>query len=151
MLLLRAAIFTVLVPVVIGWYVPRRMVDGLSPAPGLWRMGWVAVGAGGVLYFWCLLMFLLSGGTPAIFFTRPLRFLIGTEPGEVVRRGPYRLSRNPMYVAVVAAILGQAAVYRSAAALRYGVAIALAFHLVVVLVEEPHLRHVQGAEYEKYR
>jgi protein-S-isoprenylcysteine O-methyltransferase Ste14 len=150
MLVLRAAIFTVLVPAVVGWYVPGRIVAGLSPAPGLWQAGWLLVAGGILLYLWCLVMFLMAGGTPAVFFTRPLRFLIGTEPDEVVRRGPYRFSRNPMYVAVVAAILGQAAVYRSALALRYGLAVAVVFHLVVVLIEEPHLRAVRGPEYEKY-
>jgi protein-S-isoprenylcysteine O-methyltransferase Ste14 len=130
----RAAIFTMLVPVVVGWYAP-------------WR---ILVAAGALLYLWCLLMFLLAGGTPAVFFTRPLRFLIGSEPGEIVRRGPYRFSRNPMYVAVVAAILGQAVVYRSAAVLQYGIAVAIVFHLVVVLIEEPHLRSVRGEDYKRY-
>jgi protein-S-isoprenylcysteine O-methyltransferase Ste14 len=147
---LRAAIFTILVPAVVGWYVPHQIVADVSPAPGLWRAGWLLSIAGILLYFWCLVMFLLSGGTPAVFFTTPLRFLIGSEPGEVVRRGPYRFSRNPMYVAVVACILGQAAVYRSASLLRYGIAVAVVFHLVVVLIEEPHLRTVRGPEYENY-
>jgi len=138
------------VPGVVGWYVPQRIVNGPSPASAPWPAGWVLVGAGVLLYLWCLLMFLLSGGTPAVFFTRPLHFLIGSEPGEVVRRGPYCFSRNPMYIAVIAAILGQAAVYRSAAVLRYAIAAAVTFHLVVVLLEEPHLRAVRGAEYEKY-
>jgi protein-S-isoprenylcysteine O-methyltransferase Ste14 len=144
---LRAAIFTMLVPVVVGWYVPQRIAAEASP---VWPAGWILVATGALLYFWCLLMFLLAGGTPAVFFTRPLRFLIGSEPGEVVRRGPYRFSRNPMYVAVVTAILGQALVYRSSPVLRYGIAVAVVFHLVVVLIEEPHLRAVRGEEYKRY-
>jgi protein-S-isoprenylcysteine O-methyltransferase Ste14 len=147
---LRAAIFTILVPAVVGGYAPQRIVAGATLAPGLWAAGWLLVAAGTLLYFWCLVMFVFSGGTPAVFFTRPLRFLIGSEPDEVVHSGPYRFSRNPMYVAVVAAILGQAAVYRSAAILRYGIAVAVTFHLVVVLIEEPHLRAERGAAYAAY-
>jgi protein-S-isoprenylcysteine O-methyltransferase Ste14 len=144
---LRAAIFTMLVPVVVGWYVPQRIAAG---APVVWPGGWILVGAGALLYLWCLLMFLLAGGTPAVFFTRPLRFLIGSEPSEVVRRGPYRFSRNPMYVAVVTAILGQALVYRSTSVLWYGIAVAVVFQLVVVLIEEPHLRAARGEDYKRY-
>jgi protein-S-isoprenylcysteine O-methyltransferase Ste14 len=151
MLLLRALIFTILVPTGVGWYVPQQIAAGRFPAPGLWQAGWALIAAGIALYFWCLLMFLFAGGTPAVFFTRPLRFLIGAEPEEVVQRGPYRFSRNPMYVAVVATIFGQALVYRSAAVLRYGLAVALVFHLVVVVIEEPHLRVARGVEYERYR
>jgi protein-S-isoprenylcysteine O-methyltransferase Ste14 len=147
---IRAAIFTILVPFVVGWYVPQRILEGVFPAPGLWQAGWLLTASGMLLYFWCLAMFLLAGGTPAVFFTRPLRFLIGSEPGAVVRRGPYRFSRNPMYVAVVACILGQAVVYRSAPVLCYGLAVAVVFHLVVVLIEEPHLRAVRGPDYERY-
>ena len=151
MLWVRGAIFTLLVPFVIAGWAPAQFTRGMPPAGGLWQAGWILLAAGALLYLWCLLLFLASGGTPAIFFTRPLRFLLGTEPGGVVREGPYRFSRNPMYVGVVSAILGQAVVYRSAAVLAYGAAVALCFHLVVVLYEEPHLRAVRGAEYDSYR
>jgi protein-S-isoprenylcysteine O-methyltransferase Ste14 len=144
---LRAAIFTMLVPAVVGWYVPQRIAAGALPA---WTAGWIVVAAAALLYLWCLLMFVLAGGTPAVFFTRPLQFLIGSEPREVVRRGPYRFSRNPMYVAVVTAILGQALVYRSTSVLWYGIAVAAVFHLVVVLIEEPHLRAARGENYKRY-
>ena len=150
MLWLRGAIFTVLVPAVIGVWIPHRMLDGASPAAGWWASGWLLLGAGTLLYGWCLMLFLLSGGTPAIFFTRPVSFLIGKEPPSVVRQGPYRYSRNPMYVAVVAVILGQAAVYQSGGVFEYAVIVFFMFHLVVVLLEEPHLREGRGADYELY-
>jgi protein-S-isoprenylcysteine O-methyltransferase Ste14 len=34
--------------------------------------------------------------------------------------------------------------------LRYGIAAAVVFHLVVVLIEEPRLRCVRGPEYKRY-
>jgi protein-S-isoprenylcysteine O-methyltransferase Ste14 len=149
LLWLRGLIFTVLVPFVVGGYVPWSLRD-TPAAPGLWSAGWLLVVVGGGIYFACLLRFLSAGGTPAVFFTRPLRFLIGEEPRRVVEAGLYRFSRNPMYVGVVLTIFGQALVFASARIATYGVCVWLAFHVVVVLLEEPHLRATRGAGYEAY-
>jgi protein-S-isoprenylcysteine O-methyltransferase Ste14 len=108
------------------------------------------VAAGASLYLVCLASFLAANGTPAIFFTRPLRAVIGEEPTSLVRAGVYRFSRNPMYVGVLAAIFGQAIVFASRTMLIYGILTGIAFHLVVVLAEEPHLRSKQGAAYAEY-
>ncbi len=150
MLWLRGLLFTILVPFVVGYAVPQSLRTPGAAAPGIWQFGSILIAAGALLYLWCLVCFLLAGGTPAIFFTRHLGFLLGEEPPDVVRTGPYRYSRNPMYVAVVAAIFGQAALYRSRELLIYGAAAALAFEIVVVFLEEPHLRKVRGAGYEQY-
>jgi protein-S-isoprenylcysteine O-methyltransferase Ste14 len=147
---LRGLIFTVLVPFVVGYLVPQNLRGTGGVAPGFWQTGYLLFGVGAALYLWCLVCFLLAGGTPAVFFTRHLSFLIGKEPPDVVRTGPYRFSRNPMYVGVVAAIFGQALLYRSRPVFVYGACAALTFHLVVVLLEEPHLRKARGAGYETY-
>lgn len=149
MLWLRGLIFAALVPVVVGYVVPQNVRGSTGTAPGAWQLGYLLAAFGAALYIWCLICFLLAGGTPAVFFTRPLSFLIGKEPSDVVRTGPYRYSRNPMYVGVVAAILGQAMLYRSRPVLMYGVCAGLTFHLVVVLLEEPHLRRTRPG-YETY-
>ena len=150
MLWVRGFIFTALVPYVVGYLVPQGLRTPGGIAPGIWQLGYALVAAGALLYLWCLVCFLFAGGTPAIFFTRHLGFLIGEEPPDVVRTGPYRFSRNPMYVGVVAAIFGQAALYRSRQILIYGVSAALVFEIVVVLLEEPHLRRTRGPGYEQY-
>ncbi|HEY2014981.1 MAG TPA: methyltransferase [Bryobacteraceae bacterium] len=149
MLWVRGIVFTILVPFMAGIEIPRGMLNGARPATGWWQAGWLLFGVGVLLYGWCLVLFLLSGGTPNIFFARHLGFLIGTEPGQVVRRGPYRFSRNPMYVAVLSVILAQACVYRSRAVMTYWLSAWCVFHLVVVLLEEPHLRRVRP-DYEQY-
>jgi len=117
---------------------------------GLWNIGWVLVTIGAAIYGLCLVNFLLSGGTPAIFFTRPARFLLGEEPARVVQGGLYRFSRNPMYIGVVTAIFGQALVFGSIDIALYGAAVWLFFHLAVVFIEEPHLRKELGAAYDEY-
>jgi protein-S-isoprenylcysteine O-methyltransferase Ste14 len=150
LLWLRGLAFTLLVPAVVGYYGPSTFTAGRHLQPGLWQAGWILVVLGAATYIVCLLQFLLAGGTPAIFFTRHLRFLIGEEPGKIVNRGIYRFSRNPMYVGVLSAIFGQAILYRSRAVTAYGLIVWICFHLVVVFLEEPHLRATRGEEYERY-
>ncbi len=83
--------------------------------------------------------FALKGlGTPAPVF--PTRHLVVT--------GLYRYVRNPMYVSVVSLIVGQGLLLGNIRALEYGVLVWLAFHLFVLLYEEPALRSTFGAEYE---
>jgi protein-S-isoprenylcysteine O-methyltransferase Ste14 len=150
MLWIRGLVFTLLVPCVVGGYLPYIFRGGSGLTRGLWSVGWVFVALGAAIYGLCLFSFLVSGGTPAVFFTRPLRFVLGEEPPKLVRQGLYRLSRNPMYVGVLVAVFGQALVFRSLAVARYGVIVWLIFHLVVVVLEEPHLRNERGASYADY-
>ena len=85
--------------------------------------------------------FALQGlGTPAPPF--PTRHLVVT--------GLYRYVRNPMYVGVAAAILGQGLLFGNVQVLEYGALVWLLFHLFVLLYEEPTLRHTYGAEYEAF-
>lgn len=150
MLWLRGLIFTVLVPGVVAFFLPQRLRT--APAPGgWWSLGWILFALGALIYLRCLLDFLLAGGTPSIFFTRPIRTLIGEEPRQLVRNGLYRFSRNPMYLGVLLAIAGQAAVYRSLRIALYFLIAALFFHGVVVFLEEPHLARVRGPAYNDYR
>ena len=85
--------------------------------------------------------FALQGlGTPA-----PI-----APPRNLVVSGLYRYVRNPIYVAVVAVILGQAVLFADWHLLGYGALIWLFFHIVVIAYEEPTLRQSYGAEYESY-
>jgi protein-S-isoprenylcysteine O-methyltransferase Ste14 len=89
-----------------------------------------------------ILRFALVGlGTPA-----PV-----APPTRLVVSGQYRLVRNPMYVAVLAIVLGQALVLGSFGLLRYAVLLWVFFSGFVLLYEEPTLRSRFGASYETYR
>jgi protein-S-isoprenylcysteine O-methyltransferase Ste14 len=72
-------------------------------------------------------------------------------PRALVIDGLYRFVRNPMYVALVVSILGQAAVYRSRSVVWYPAIVAIAFHLRVVAYEEPKLAELFGESYADYR
>jgi protein-S-isoprenylcysteine O-methyltransferase Ste14 len=150
MLYIRGLIFTILVPFVVGVAVPWTLHRDIHAPVGLKITGGLVILIGVVFYGVCLLRFLLSGGTPAIFFTRHLKFLIGEEPGKLVREGIYRFSRNPMYLSVLLVVFGQAIFFRSSEVAFYGIVLFLLFHLAVVFIEEPHLRSERGAAYQEY-
>jgi protein-S-isoprenylcysteine O-methyltransferase Ste14 len=69
---------------------------------------------------------------------------------KLVVGGPFRWVRNPGYVAVVAMLVGQALFFASPGALLYAAAVGLAFHVFVLVYEEPTLRDTYGAEYDAY-
>jgi protein-S-isoprenylcysteine O-methyltransferase Ste14 len=72
-------------------------------------------------------------------------------PRELVVQGPYRYVRNPMYVAGVLVLLGEALLFTSLPLLEYAAAFWLATHLLVLGYEEPRLRRSFGDGYERYR
>lgn len=66
---------------------------------------------------------------------------------RLVVSGLYRHVRNPMYLAVSAMIFGQALLFGNVRLLAYGALVWFAFHLFVLLYEEPTLRASYPAEY----
>lgn len=150
MLWVRGVLFTIVIPASAVLLLPRLADPQAARRGGWWDIGFALAAAGAALYIFCLLRFLAAGGTPLIFFAKALRPLFGEEPPRLVETGPYRFSRNPMYLGVVTIIFGQATLLASwkialAAALLW-----LFFHCVVVCLEEPHLRARHGAWYEQY-
>jgi protein-S-isoprenylcysteine O-methyltransferase Ste14 len=79
-------------------------------------------------------------GTPAPVF--PTRHLVVS--------GMYRYVRNPMYVAVVSAVLGQGLIFGNVTLLEYGGLVWLLFHLFVLVYEEPTLSKSFGSEYKLF-
>jgi protein-S-isoprenylcysteine O-methyltransferase Ste14 len=65
--------------------------------------------------------------------------------------GLYRHVRNPMYVAVLMIISGQALWFASMGLLVYGAAAWAVTALFVRFYEEPTLKRTYGAQYEEYR
>ena len=99
----------------------------------------IALGIAGLLE--CFARFVLQGvGTPAPVF--PTRHL--------VVRGMYHRVRNPMYIAVVTTIFGQALLFGKIALVEYGGVVWLLFHLFVLLYEEPTLRATFGTEHDHF-
>lgn len=113
----------------------------LEAAPGLSPAGWLLCGTGAAIAGWGLLTFHRARTT--------------TVPGEISSRlvtwGPYRFTRNPMYVGLTLVYLGEAG------GLRHGwpvllLPLVLAYvHRVVIPLEEGKLVEVFGEEYRRYQ
>ena len=104
-------------------------------------MGLALIAGGLVVVLESFARFAWEGfGTPAP--VAPTRTLVVS--------GFYRVVRNPMYVAVLALIFGQAILFASWGVAIYGLVMAAAFHTFVRLYEEPTLREAYGEEYAAY-
>jgi protein-S-isoprenylcysteine O-methyltransferase Ste14 len=65
--------------------------------------------------------------------------------------GLYRVSRNPMYIAVLLVLCGWATMFASRTVWIYAALVAIGFHLRVILGEEPWLARTYGAQWVTYR
>ena len=72
-------------------------------------------------------------------------------PERLVVGGEYRFVRNPMYVALIMAVLGQAMIFGSLGLLVYALAMWAITAAFVRWYEEPVLLKRYGDEYERYR
>jgi protein-S-isoprenylcysteine O-methyltransferase Ste14 len=140
----KTLLFTILVPGTIAGLVPHwiRAAAGDVPAQAWLRaLALVPALVGVVFYGWCAFDFARAAGTPA-----PI-----DPPKQLVARGLYRYSRNPMYVGVLSLIVAQALWFGSAWLWLYAALLFAAFHSFVVLYEEPTLARSFGAAYQHYR
>jgi protein-S-isoprenylcysteine O-methyltransferase Ste14 len=69
---------------------------------------------------------------------------------RLVTGGAFQRVRNPGYIAVAAMLVGQGLFFGEVSVLVYALVVAVAFHLFVIMYEEPTLRARYGAEYERY-
>jgi protein-S-isoprenylcysteine O-methyltransferase Ste14 len=141
-LALRNLLFTIVVPgvggVLLPWWILTR--GGASPAPAAWSAV-IVIAAGAGLYLWCLWVFAVVGrGTPGPW----------DPPQRVVAVGPYRWVRNPICLAALLIVLGEAWLFLSLSLIAYAVAAAAFFHLLVIGYEEPTLRRTFGRTYARY-
>lgn len=142
-LALRNLLFTVVVPGLGGVYGPWLILSrrSASPTPVAWQaVAVIAIGL--VLYVSCQWVFaVVGGGTPGPW----------DAPRRLVEVGPYRRVRNPIYIAALLIVLGEAWLFLSVDLLLYAGALAVGFHLLVVTYEEPRLRARFGEQYDDYR
>ena len=140
-------VFLFVAPGIVAGVIPWA-ISGYRMEPALlgfepfrW-IGAVLLALGGVLLIETFSRFALQGlGTPAPI--APTKSLVVT--------GSYRFVRNPMYVAVVSLILGQALWFGSVGTLGWGAVVWLTVHAFVLAYEEPTLASTYGEQYDRYR
>jgi len=141
-LILKNLFFTLAVPGTVAVYVPLLLTRGLPPTTGWTRLlalPFFAVAL--TVYLWSVWNFAFRGkGTPL-----PI-----DAPTRLVVQGPYLYTRNPMYLAVMSALLGWLLAYQSLGLLLYTVGVGSAFATFVIGYEEPHLRRQFGEQYDDY-
>ena len=141
-LFLKTALFTVMIPGAVAVLVPLFLAGDRSAASGASRVIALCLFALGiVLYLRSAWDFAAFGrGTPA-----PI-----DAPNRLVTRGFYRYTRNPMYVASLAVVLGWATLFPTALLVAYAVALFVVFSLFIRFYEEPRLAREFGDEYDLY-
>jgi protein-S-isoprenylcysteine O-methyltransferase Ste14 len=104
------------------------------------HVGGVLMLAGITAAFHCLRLFRHGGGTP-----------VPTEPpSQLVVSSLYQYSRNPIFVADVAILVGLFLHRGELSLLLYAGLVTVFLHALVVLREEPELRRRFGEDYARY-
>jgi protein-S-isoprenylcysteine O-methyltransferase Ste14 len=112
------------------YWVPMRVLGGILLVAGL------------IVLIQAFVRFVVEGlGTP-VPVAAPERLVVG---------GVYRYIRNPMYVAILAAIVGQALILGRLGLMLYAAAIWLIAAAFVRWYEEPALTRRFGTDFEAYR
>jgi protein-S-isoprenylcysteine O-methyltransferase Ste14 len=141
----RTVIWFVLAPGAVAGLVPwwiTRWQSSPYTSPVLGVTGAALVLGGSAVLIHAAVRFVTEGlGTPAP--VAPTR--------KLVLGGLYRYVRNPMYLAVLAVIIGQTLWLARVNLVVYGVLITLFEAAFVTHYEEPALRRTFGQEYDSYR
>lgn len=117
-----------------GWY------QGI---PALWNLAGIAVVVMGIaVYIWCLAFHFKS-------YREAVR--IGFTPPHLVVTGPYRYSRNPMYVAGLFAWIGWTIFYGNIAVFVGLVFLWTIFTIRIIPYEENQLEALFGSDYIEYK
>ena len=140
---LKAGLFTLVVPGTVAVLIPFLLAGGQGPGSVLqFARALCLLVPGMALYLRCVWDFAAWGrGTPA-FVDAPKRLVV---------RGPYRYTRNPMYVSMLATVLGWAVLFGSVWLVIYALVLLAFFWSFVQFHEEAHLTREYGAEYVAYR
>ena len=109
----------------------------------------VSVGiAGGALF---LLGAIVAGSSLVIFHRERTTTVPGRVSSRLVTWGPYRFTRNPMYVGLVLAYVGEAGILRQVWPLVLLPLTVAYVNGIVIPLEEARLKDVFLDEYEEYR
>jgi len=127
-------------PLLLGWLATRRWGDPVSP--GRWRfpLGWALVLA---FVGW-------NGWSLWLFHRHRTGLLPGQATSSIIEEGPYRRSRNPLYVGLLALYVGLALLMPTLWGLVLAPAAVLLVRWGAIGPEERYLHERFGAPYDAY-
>jgi protein-S-isoprenylcysteine O-methyltransferase Ste14 len=137
-------VFTIGMPGVMAVLAPYWLTgwDGSDPPLALQVAGVALLAAGAAVLAHTVIRFVVEGlGTP----------FPGAPTENLVVGGLYRYVRNPMYLAVIAIVLGQAAILGRVVLVVYAAILWAVVASFVSFYEEPTLSERYGAQYDAYR
>jgi protein-S-isoprenylcysteine O-methyltransferase Ste14 len=145
-----AALFVclIVIPLVHGvlpWALSTRMprFGWAGGSPGIWnRFGLIVVALAAALLIWIL---------ATVIPQTPERVKLGMIPSYLVIRGPYRLTRNPMYIAELGLWLGWIIFFGSPLVLIGFLVLWSVMTLVLLPREERSLEAAFGQTYLQYK
>jgi protein-S-isoprenylcysteine O-methyltransferase Ste14 len=146
-LFFRNLIFTILQPGIVAILIPfllsGKTLESAFARPFAWYhiLGLSIFAVGFVIMLICITSFAIRGkGT-----------LSPADPTKkLVISGPYRFSRNPMYIGVTLMLIGDSIFFRSYVVGVYSLFVVIAFNIFILFFEEPRLQDEFGSEYEEY-
>jgi protein-S-isoprenylcysteine O-methyltransferase Ste14 len=117
------------------------LAPGYQPSDLLVGLGWLITGAAAALLIWPAILFRRSGQDPNPFKPTP----------SLVDRGPYRFTRNPMYLAMVLVCVGVGALGWNLWMVLMAPVCALMLQRFAIGPEERYLEEKFGDAYRDYR
>ena len=143
----RSLLFVFLVPGTVAGYIPFLILQSSgddihrpSPIGNSLALCLIVLGVTALLR--CVWDFFAAGrGTLAPF----------DPPCQLVVRGLYRFTRNPMYNGVVSVLVGEAWLFHRASLWEYAAVVFVMFHLFVIVYEEPTLESQFGDSFRTYK
>jgi protein-S-isoprenylcysteine O-methyltransferase Ste14 len=139
------ALIVLVIQILLPWAIPKLgpRFGWSQQSPGLWNLaGLVLVVIGLASYAWCLVFHFRS-------YRASVR--VGFSPPHLVIAGPYRFSRNPMYVSGLFVWLGWTVFYGSPAVFIALVVLWFMFAYRMIPQEERQLENLFGDDYLEYK
>jgi len=134
-------ILTILIGYGLGWLFPI-MDDFLVPAPArYWVGGIICVIAALVLMIWPFRLFQKIEQDPAPWTSTP----------ELIVVGPYKFTRNPMYLMMLFVCFGFSIILDEAWVFVLTPVCAIAIYLIAIRHEEKYLEEKFGESYREYK
>lgn len=110
-------------------------------SPPFTYFGWLIIGFGFGMMVWSRSLFLKNATTLQLY----------EKPTSLVISGPFRFSRNPIYLGMASILLGVAVLSGTLVTLAFPIIFIVLITFVIILGEERKLENIFGEPYREYK